>query len=263
MSVLLRIVIPVYGQWELLAVALESIEIARARATAAGVVTQVHVLDNGSFTPPPDDLQRWMDERLWIMYERWETNRGVTRPWNYGLHAAIADAQADVVCICNSDVVFGPRVIEQCVEAVTQRGHGYACPRSIRGGPLPANWSAQNEALEGAPFEAVGGMQGWCFFLPRTTVEKVGYFDERFTLWYQDTQYHMRVAEAGLHLAEVWSCLLHHFESRTILSMPQQFECHGWRARDTLAWNSWLAQWTACQPGDKHMCHVPYPGDRP
>jgi GT2 family glycosyltransferase len=151
----------------------------------------------------------------------------------------------DICCICNSDVVFGKRVIGQCVEGLVKHGRGVTFPFSLKGGPLPPNFKQMDERCNLQPYTDVntGGMAGWCFFIPRSTYEKVGHFDEQFTLWYGDSNYQWRITRAGLPPHEVRSCLLHHFESRTILSMPQQFECYGWRAKDAINWQRWTEGW--------------------
>lgn len=243
----LRVVIPVYGQFDFLTQCLASL---RESAEFWGERTSVHVIDGGSPESPPESVLHEIG--LWpagcFRYERWEKNLGVTLPWNKGLRQGMAEG-ADVVCISNSDVVYGENVLRECVRAVTDAGYGAAFPftpeKIHRGVPLPPYWDDEHRDFSDDPFECVdtGGFAGWCFFIPRRTVEKFGYFDEQFTLWYQDSQYHWRLARGGCRPVEVRSCLLHHFESRTILSMPQQFECHGWRAQDAKNWEQWTARW--------------------
>jgi GT2 family glycosyltransferase len=164
-------------------------------------------------------------------------NVGVTKAWNQGLKRALKWG-AEVVCISNSDVVFGPMVVINCVSAAFK--HGVAFPFSKQGGPKEVDFDQKALEKSRLDFDApgsvvdTGGFAGWCFFLSRKTIEQVGVFDEQFTLWYQDTDYHWRLVRENppIRPMEVRCCYLHHYESRTILSMPQQFECYGWRAED-------------------------------
>lgn len=236
----LRIVIPAHGQWDLLALALRSMRTAAAFARDH-VQTSIQVIDNGSPTPADAILKQYVD-----IWDRLETNVGVTKPWNMGLDRAMTDG-VDVCCICNSDVVFGKRVIDQCVRGITEHGRFATFPFSIQGGPMPSDWEERNLRANALPYTDVdtNGFAGWCFFLSRACVDKVGVFDERFTLWYGDSQYMWRTRRLGCTPMEVRSCLLHHFESRTILSMPGQFEVNGWRSQDAKEWEKWTKEWAA------------------
>lgn len=166
---------------------------------------------------------------------RWGENHGVTFPWNEGLKWA-KEVKADAVCVCNSDVVFGKHVIKNCMEALFTGEEKAVFPLSIQGGPFPNDFYKREETLSKTPtVEALvdtGGFAGWCFFLKMSTVEKIGVFDDQFRLWYQDTDYHNRLRKAGIGVYEVRNCLLHHYESRTILSMEGGFDCNGWREKD-------------------------------
>lgn len=225
----IRIVIPVHNQVEFLRECLASI---RQTTLIKYHEITVHIIDNGSVENLTDALRALGDD-IGLILTRFDQNKGVTVPWNFGLKCGM-DAGADVICISNSDVVYGPKAIQNCAEAA--RHYGVTFPFSIQGGPKPPDFDVRAEAATALPWERntvkTGGFAGWCFFLARETVEKIGMFDEQFTLWYGDSDYHWRLAAASIPPMEVRSCLLHHYESRTILSMPGQFECHGWRAQD-------------------------------
>lgn len=256
----LNIVIPVHNQVDYLKRCMESIGKTRPRS----IDVTVDVIDNGSTDDVLSVLYELMkgNSRVCWRYFRNETNTGVTVPWNQGIRRAIVYGY-DVVCICNSDVVFGVRALEECFNYALALDAVF--PLTIQSGPLPAGF--EELARMAAEFEAcstavtdnllagsqprnleilrslftqknraaiadTGGFAGWCFFLSRHAIETVGLFDEQFTLWYQDTDYHHRLRAAGIPPIECRSCLIHHFESKTILSMPQQFEFHGWRKQD-------------------------------
>jgi hypothetical protein len=169
-------------------------------------------------------------------------NKGVTIPWNIGLKHALS-AKADVVCISNSDVVYGSKVVERCAEEAVR--HGVCYPHSVQGGPKANDFYEQSLAVNNSTnkVKPTSGFAGWCFFLSREAVEKTGPFDEQFTLWYQDTDYNIRVRHAGYSPVDVEDVLLHHYESRTIVSMPNGFSCYGWRQEDEkrffAKWKDW------------------------
>lgn len=235
-----RVVMPVYGQWHLAEQALASL----LRQEPWCGALSVHVIDNCSPTPPPTVVSTMISANKWV-YERTPKNLGVTIPWNMGVRRALADG-ADVICVSNSDVVFGRSVVRECVRCLEQSGRGVCFPNSIQGGPMPADFAARDAALvAGAKttWRDTNGFAGWCFFVDRSVFEAVGIFDERFVLWYQDTNFFWRVRHVGHVPTEVTSCLLHHFESRTILSMPNGFGCYGWRTKDEAEWKKWVEEW--------------------
>ncbi len=195
------------------------------------------VVDGGSTDPVEqalDSLRPCAPSPSTIQYENIGEGKGVTVPWNIGLKKAMAWG-ADVVCISNSDVVYGRRAIERTAEVAL--AHGCAFPLSIQGGPKPENFEAlvdERINIGGQILVNTGGFAGWSFFLSRETVEKIGIFDEQFTLWWQDTDYHRRLRDAGLIPWEVRSCLIHHWESVSIKALKNGFEHKGWRAQDQI-----------------------------
>jgi len=194
----------------------------------------VHVIDAASEQPikfPQMDHYPNLEATL----TRLQENHGVTYPWNLGLRYGMA-LESDVICISNSDVIFGPEAIRHCLDAI-ESGKQVVFPQTNekKGDPDKeferlAEEKSKQPLLEN--LKDTGGFAGWCFFLSKEVIEKIGYFDPQFVLWYGDTDYHWRLAKEKIRPVEVQNCLLHHYESRTILSMPDGFECHGWRARD-------------------------------
>jgi GT2 family glycosyltransferase len=203
---------------------------------------------------------------------RYVENPGVTKPWNQGIRMALAD-DADVVCIANSDILWGPDTISRCAEEAAKRGAAF--PLTVQSGPEPDKFDRMARILAFHPKtglspevvglylggskarnrqtlmdvltdpskrknEPTGGFAGWCFFLSKDCINKVGCFDEQFVLWYQDTDYHWRMSALGIHPVECRNCLIHHYESRSIVGLPGGFEYRGWRAEDE---RRWKAKW--------------------
>ena len=230
----LAVVMPCYGQWKLAAGALRSL----CKQVPYDAVLTTYVIDNGSpESPTPYRIANWCNTLITL-----PKNVGVTKSWNIGIQRALNDG-ADVVCVSNSDVVFGRTVLRECL-ACLRAGNHSCYPYSIKGGPLSPDWEKIDASY--GPIQSMwsdgGYAGGWCFFLTRECLEKVGLFDERFTLWYQDAQYWRRLRMANKPLQVVQSCILHHYESRTIVSMPGQFDCYGWRENDAKEFAKWLKE---------------------
>ncbi|MCW8129258.1 MAG: glycosyltransferase family 2 protein [Planctomycetota bacterium] len=235
----LGIVIPVHNQMHVFKQCMGSIFTFRPSDQAVERPIRIYILDNGSTEQiEPGSLQDLWDPAAFdVEFTRYPKNVGVTQAWNDGLRKALLD-DCDIVCISNSDVIYGPKAIEHCVGAVWRHGLGLCWPFTNQRGPVPADFRARSQELSELDFANpnsivdTGGFAGWSFFLSRATVEKVGYFDPQFTLWYQDTDYHNRLHEHGIPHGEVRNCLIHHFESVTIKGLDRGFEHQGWRARD-------------------------------
>jgi len=203
---------------------------------------------------------------------RYDVNPGVTKPWNKGLEMALSDG-AEVVCIANSDILWGVETIARCAAEAAE--HLAAFPLTVESGPAPAGFDRMARLLAYQPDVALtaqeaelhlqgatprnrsillellvdptkrvnaptGGFAGWCFFLSARCMERAGVFDEQFVLWYQDNDYLRRLASAGIRPVECRNCLIHHFESKSILGLEDGFDHQGWRERDA---ERWKAKW--------------------
>lgn len=236
----INLVIPVHNQMCYLKECLESI--AKTYTPSDMIHLFVHIINNGSTEKMINVGEIFNPKGIQFTVEEYGKNVGVTIPWNNGFKLAM-DSNADVLCICNSDVVFGPEVIERCaIVALTQ---GVAFPHSIQGGPKPRDFDERAIAATKLDkiYQVTQGFAGWCFFLSRQCMERVGQFDEQFTLWYQDTDYNIRVRHAGYNPVDVVNVLLHHYESRTIVSMPNGFNCFNWRKQDEINFHNKWKDW--------------------
>lgn len=58
-------------------------------------------------------------------------------------------------------------------------------------------------------------LSGCCFLMHRETIESIGLFDERFPLYYEDTDLSMRIRKAGLRIVQVSGSNLVHLYNRS------------------------------------------------
>lgn len=170
-------------------------------------------------------------------------NIGVARAWNDGISQCLQRG-CDSVMVCNTDIVFGYRVIEHCYAAL-QRGAMAVFPFTYRqGGALPDDFDGYAMKCaaadpDGAHNIVTGGFAGWCFMLSRECLDRFGLFDPELCFWYQDTQYHWTLTHAGHPPVEVRSCCVHHYESQTIQALPGRFDYQGWREQDAERFEEW------------------------
>lgn len=211
---------------------------------------EVVVVDNAS---PKLDADRPTLERL-------RDDHGVTVVWNgenvgygRGMNLALERTSARYVAAINPDVVFAPGALQALLDALDDPRAGAVGPRGYldddRQVFLPINqlptlddemarfrgrFSARaslrhslalareshrvNRAEE--PVE-VGMLSGACVLMRRDTVERVGFFDPRFPLFYEDSDLCRRVRAAGLRNVYVPRAEMTHFVSRSVVSAPK------------------------------------------
>lgn len=152
-------------------------------------------------------------------------NRGYAGNNNVGIRAAMEQG-ADWVFILNEDTVLAPEVIERLVD-VGRRDPGigilgplvyhYDEPQVIQsaGGRLTASWDGrhigQNEDDRGQ-FDRptrVDWISGCAILVRRAVIESLGAFDERFFIYWEETEWCVRTMQAGwtiMHVptARIW-----------------------------------------------------------
>jgi len=179
-----------------------------------------------------------------------QKNYAVSKPWNLGIRLGFEIHNADAVCLLNSDVLVGKRWISRCVQAL-DRGAYCSFPFCYtEGDGVPADFEKRARlASSGKLTAAIGdlprkqqhgagqpyiiedkfdspadlvemhetdGFSGFCFWISRECVERIGFFDESMSLVYSDTDYRNRLIAAGHLPVCVHTCFSHHFGSKTL-----------------------------------------------
>lgn len=194
---------------------------ARAYLASEGVEARVTIVDNDSAAEQRELLEKSRgslvtdsatkepggEVRLMLLGE----NAGYGRAANL----ALADGEAELVCVSNADVVPEPGALAALAAAAT------AEPRAGMVGPafgvdpdpyhsaLPTGMQMLGRIVAGSfdrpgipepgPGETVevGQPSGACFAMRRPVWEELGGFDEGFFLWYEDVDLAKRLHEAG------------------------------------------------------------------
>lgn len=201
------------------------------------------VIDNGSKGDVVEVVERHkaLTEGR-VTFRHYKENEGVGLGWNAGIDDCLY-MHADAICICNTDIVFGPKVLDHCFEALQLGSFDLVFPHTYKqGGPKPLDFDAYAAELAQKPVDGdscvvTGGFAGWCFMLSKECIQTHGTFDAEYRFWYQDTDYHHRLCAAARPPAEIRACCVHHYESRTIRSLPGTFSFKGtddvpWRVQD-------------------------------
>jgi hypothetical protein len=134
---------------------------------------------------------------------------------NQVLHALLEDRSARYALILNDDTVLEPLAVTRLVRALdADPARGAVVPKIVdQKGRQPASRLAyptigralvsdcrdQYEFAEDEP--DTGYLQGCCLLLRLSAIEAVGGFDERFFLFYEDSDLSRRLVDAGWGLA--------------------------------------------------------------
>ncbi len=148
-----------------------------------------------------------------------EENRGYAGNNNVGIQNALA-LQADWVFVLNEDTILDPECIDRLVqvgEADSRIGivgpmvYHYDEPNVIQsaGGIIDRYWAAshiaQNEADRGQFTQPrpVDWISGCAILVRRAVIERIGLLDERFFIYWEETEWCLRAKEAGWHVVHV------------------------------------------------------------
>jgi len=225
------IVIPVYGAWDYLVKAFESI----AKYTPVELYSIVLI-----YNPNPEDsditriadcpsiefailslcsrLLPVNDIDVHVLPQR--ENQGVSKSWNIGIREGLAykNAYYDSFLFYNTDVVVFDQWLTSLREVMFASRPKPYCVQPILtedGEPQPENILSKiknrKPILELAP-----GLNGPCFMLSRECVQDIGLFDENYRYgFYEDTDYLMRIREFGQQPVTAMQAYVHHYHAKS------------------------------------------------
>jgi GT2 family glycosyltransferase len=135
-------------------------------------------------------------------------------------------------------------------DSVTLTGISAKYPKSKIFGAPDRTWADQNVAAE------VDWVPGAFMIIRREAISKVGMFDPRFFLYYEETDLCRRVKAAGYKVSYWPDVVVTHIggesgkQLRLLNNSPSASRVELWRMRSTLlyyrkhhGWQAWLAQW--------------------
>jgi N-acetylglucosaminyl-diphospho-decaprenol L-rhamnosyltransferase len=206
----------------------------------------VTVVDNGS----TDGTVEWVRTRPELTLVETGSNRGYGGAANVG----VATAAEEWVLVANPDITFEPGAIDDLLKVAARwpragalgprihtddgllypsarelpsigRGVGHA----VFGWVWPANpWTAAYRRERGTPREGtVGWLSGACLLLRREAFEAVGGFDERYFMYFEDTDLCARMAAAGFDIVYAPSAtVVHHGGHATVRDSARMSKAH-------------------------------------
>ncbi len=195
-------------------------------ASAAMEELEVIVVDNAS----QDDSMRLLEERYAqdkrLVLLRLDDNYGFSYANNVGIGRA-REWGADHVLLLNNDTEILPDMLRQMWECAGRHPGSMIAPKIYYSGDRKRIWSA------GGDFSAVikkakhtglnetdvgqydgereiGFATGCCLWIPMEVIEEAGTLDERFFLYYEDTEYSFRLHQRGVPIYYCPQAVMYH-----------------------------------------------------
>jgi len=235
-----------YNTWRELAFALESLERAPPSRSGKPVPYEVIVVDNASPQPPgpwEERIRASLARQSGVLVMHHE-NGG----YSTGMNLAYAKSRGRYVLVSNPDVIYLPRCIELLVERLEQDSTiGTTAPEIFwdegQECRLPPNILPTLSDLARLTLAALSPkwvqrysekrvrdalvvwtttsdvdlamLSGCCFLMARSFITRIGFFDERFPLYYEDTDLSVRILKAKKRIVQVHGSRLVHLYNRS------------------------------------------------
>lgn len=167
-------------------------------------------IDNKSADASSDVLRSISDQR--ITKVRNDSNVGYARAVNQGLQIASARGAKNCMLL-NPDTVLPPGFLADLIETWTMHNWAVIAPRIMKvddplkswyaGGHLDYGWVFANRHDEFSPSDSLLPRQvdfasGCCLGLSVDTLRRIGLLDESFFVYWEDTDYCLRLKAAGI-----------------------------------------------------------------
>lgn len=187
---------------------------------------QVLIVDNGSSTEHLNNIRFFLESRMKLNNFKLiasQGNLGYSGGNNLGVKHAIGHG-ADYVLILNNDTVVGKDLLTKLVKVCeADKNIGLAGPVIKESGPGRAGeyiyggrirWlKPELEHIKNSDYIAPGLNKyiiGACMFIRKKIIEKIGFFDERYFLYFEDADYSQKAKRVGYKLELVPNITIEH-----------------------------------------------------
>ncbi len=195
------------------------------------LVAQTHndwrliAVDNNSRDGSPDRLEALADARINVIRNR--ANLGFARATNRGLQRAL-DEGGGFAIMMNNDTKFAPDFLAGFLATRDALKADAIAPRIMHlrtpgkawyaGGHFEDEWIFKSVHEEIEPVDPpasrlVDFASGCCLGVTRAALQRIGLLDERFFVYWEDTDYCLRLNAAGIPIHYVRDCVMLHDSS--------------------------------------------------
>jgi len=172
------------------------------------IPTRIMIVDNGSTDGTVDWLAEKEQAEIWFIGN--VDNAGVSKGWNQGMRNLFFFLEIDHVLVIGNDTVLPIWFYSQLLSYQYPFVTGIAVDRMEQIAEPPKHKSADAHP----DFSA--------FLIRREAWEKIGFFDERMSLYASDCDYHIRAHRAGVKMMK--ACIPFYHERSSTLRLAQNEE---------------------------------------
>lgn len=195
-------------------------------AGKGGYEKKIYVVDNASRDDSMQILQERYGDSAEIELIRLDDNYGFSYANNVGIHKALEEG-AEYVLLLNNDTEIAPDMLEMLIQCAQRHPGSMIAPKiyysdhreviwSAGGGVSPVIRKARHIGLDQTDrgqFETerkIGFATGCALLIPAQVIEKAGVLDERFFLYYEDTEYSFRLQKLGISIYYCPRAVMYH-----------------------------------------------------
>lgn len=133
--------------------------------------------------------------------------------YNRALNLGLKHVKGDIYILANNDLIFkeGWSKIGELMQL-----NGYHSASAISG---PEQGDILYEGYEIGRF-----LNGWCIFLDKYCLDKIGQLDETCVFWYSDNLYGCQIQAAGMKHVLFCNCRVDHITSQTLRKQPSHVQ---------------------------------------
>lgn len=133
--------------------------------------------------------------------------------YNRALNLGLKHTKGDIYILANNDLIFKPSWSK--IGELMQL-NGYHSASAISG---PEQGDILYEGYEIGRF-----LNGWCIFLDKFCLDKIGQLDETCVFWYSDNLYGYQIQAAGIKHVLFCNCRVDHITSQTLRKQPSHVQ---------------------------------------
>ena len=216
----IAVIVPTWNGWDTLPECLASIQAQRYEGAV-----RVVVVDDASTDGTADRVRaRWPAALVLRLAE----NRGFAAACNEGMRAALCE-QVDLILLVNDDAVLDASMLDRLVEVaeahpaaallnplicyadapstVWSNGNQFSLFRALGGG---ADLGRSRAEVERKGIRRRVAATGCVLMVRAAVLREAGFLDDRFFMYYEDTEWSLRVRRAGYDILAVPQALAWH-----------------------------------------------------
>lgn len=187
---------------------------------------KIVVVDNASQDGSVQGLREQYGEEEGVELTILDNNYGFSYANNVGIRRA-KEWGADYVLLLNNDTEIAPDMLHQLEQCAGRHAECMIVPKIYYSDDRKRIWSAggsvspvikkvrhigldEVDVGQYGQEREIGFATGCCLFIPMGVIGRAGMLDERFFLYYEDTEYSFRLQEKGVHIYYCPQAVMYH-----------------------------------------------------